>query len=259
MITLKKLASLKSDTRRRKFPLLLQHFEEEMKRGVLPDKVYFSGLVSMIEGDEFFGENAESYCRSLIEVTDGSSAPEEMLWRCNSLRHKLLSILGAEPGDWDFSQSVSVERGERVTAEHFLYLDGIRSPFNVGSIFRSAESFGIRKIFLSPETCSPEHPRAKRSSMGCTEILPWSFSAIDELPGPFFALELGGVALDSFRFPGEGFLIIGSEELGVSPLGLEKADGSLGRLSIVTGGLKGSINVSVASGIALQKWFSVIF
>jgi TrmH family RNA methyltransferase len=49
-------------------------------------------------------------------------------------------------------------------------------------------------------------------------------------------------------------MIVGSEELGVSPQALAAADASLGRVSIPTWGAKGSLNVSVAFGIALQAW-----
>jgi TrmH family RNA methyltransferase len=49
-------------------------------------------------------------------------------------------------------------------------------------------------------------------------------------------------------------MIAGSEELGVNPKTLELADRSLGRLSIPLYGAKGSLNVSVAFGIALHAW-----
>ncbi|MCF7953772.1 MAG: TrmH family RNA methyltransferase, partial [Spirochaetales bacterium] len=175
-------------------------------------------------------------------------------------------------------------------------IDRIRSPFNVGSVFRTAESFGVEKIMLLQGSASPEHPRAERSAMGCTEIIPWKFSddAVSELtaeqfgsgrlvghdqfkhdqfkhdqfklsqspPGsplgifPVFALELGGTPVDEFVFPDHGIVIIGSEELGVSPELLSLADEGLGRVSIPTCGNKGSLNVSVAFGILMQHWYS---
>ncbi|MBB6482589.1 TrmH family RNA methyltransferase [Spirochaeta isovalerica] len=257
MITLRKLASLKDDTRRRKFPLLLQGFEENLKSGGSINRVYLAGLADMILRDRFYEEKVHKACRSLISALETEGKEDTLLWSCNSLRYKLQSAVGAEPGDWDFLPSKNeAARSERVSGELYLYLDGVRSPFNVGSIFRSAESFGIKEIILSEETCSPDHRRAKRSSMGCTDILPWSYGKLDDLVHPLFALELGGTALESFPFPEKGTLIIGSEELGVSPASLDAADSSLGRVSIRTGGLKGSINVSVATGIALQKWFN---
>lgn len=256
MITLRKLTSLKDDTRRRKYPLLFQQFEQDIKTGKSLNSIYFNGLLEMISEDSFYTDKVSKAISDLTQLFD-SLDQDRLLWKVNSLRYLLLQAINAEPGDWDFEQNSKVDRTERIFGDIYLYLDGIRSPFNVGSIFRSAESFGIKKIFLSPDTVSPEHKRARRSSMGCVEIIPWSYCSIDEIQKPVFALELGGETVNSFPFPLEGTLIIGSEELGVSPDGISLADDSLGRVSIKTGGVKGSINVSVATGIALQKWFTL--
>ncbi|MDA3809570.1 MAG: TrmH family RNA methyltransferase [Spirochaetaceae bacterium] len=258
MITLRKLASLKDGTRFRKYPLLLQSLEYDIKNKNMINTLYFHGLMLLISTEDFYPLSLRVQAEELKDVFQ-SLDNKTFLRKCNSLRYGLLASIGAEPGDWDFEEDKNSERKERISGELNLFLDGIRSPFNVGSIFRSAESFGIKKIYLSEETASPEHNRAKRSSMGCTDIVPWTITTIDKLGGPFFALELGGISLNDFTFPNEGTLIVGSEELGVSPDSLIAADASLGRLSIRTGGIKGSLNVSVASGIALQKWFSAIF
>jgi TrmH family RNA methyltransferase len=258
MITLRKLASLKDDTRRRKYPLLFQGIEHDLKNGKHLNEVYFAGLLDQIVKDSFYGSSLHIRVKSLLELFQNLDETQ-LIRECNTIRYQLLSSIGAEPGDWDFEENGMINRTERVTGELYLFLDGIRSPFNMGSIFRTAESFGIKKIFISEDSSSPEHHRAKRSSMGCIGIVPWAYSTLDDLEGPFFSLELGGKSLDSFPFPKKGTLIIGSEELGVSPKGLELSDRSLGRLTINTGGIKGSINVSVAAGIALQKWYSFIF
>jgi TrmH family RNA methyltransferase len=97
--------------------------------------------------------------------------------------------------------------------------------------------------------------------MGCVAILPWErlSAGLDAaLAGPCFALETGGRALKNFPFPPRGVMILGSEELGVSPPALALADSSLGRLSIPTWGAKGSLNVSVAFGIAMQAWAAAL-
>ncbi len=257
MITLRKLTTLKESTRRRKYPLILQKIEGEIKNNETVNFIYFKGLLHMILEDDLYSEKIKSDIHKL-ESDYYSLNLNDLLWKCNSLRYQLLSSIGAEPGDWDFEDNSSINRSKRVIGDFVLYLDGIRSPFNVGSIFRSAESFGIKKILISRDTASPEHSRAKRSSMGCTDIIPWDYSSLQELDTPIFALELGGVDLDQFQFPAKGTLIIGSEELGVSPEAINVSDSSLGRISINTGGIKGSINVSVATGITLQKWYSSI-
>jgi TrmH family RNA methyltransferase len=147
-----------------------------------------------------------------------------------------------------------------------VYLEDIRSPFNVGAMFRTAESFGVERLYLSPLCADPEHARARRTAMGCVELLRWERLPREpfadppdpeeglSMEGPFFALETGGIPLDRFPFPRRGIMIAGSEELGVSPQALAAADASLGRVSIPIWGAKGSLNVSVAFGIALQAW-----
>jgi TrmH family RNA methyltransferase len=131
-------------------------------------------------------------------------------------------------------------------------------------MFRTAESFGVEKIILSPFCADPLHRRAQRTAMGCIDIVPWErqdlFTAeeIPQLPYPVFALETGGIPINEFNFPQQGLLITGSEELGVSPRSLAAADASLGRVSIPIHGVKASLNVSVAFGIALQKWTNAL-
>ena len=92
--------------------------------------------------------------------------------------------------------------------------------------------------------------------MGCDEILPWEVAPLETLEGSpgIFILELGGTPLADFDFPREGTVILGSEELGVSPRAAALAKEGAGRVSIPLLGSKGSLNVSVAFGILIQAW-----
>ncbi len=258
MISLRKLNTLKPDTRQRKLVVLFKTFETAALQGEISDRTYVSRLVKTVEELETLSVEEKRRAGSVGKLfNDGDITIRRA---CNTLRHLLLKNMHAEPAEWDLISPVDQDReADRVTYPFFIYLDDIRSPFNVGSIFRTAESFGVQKIYLSEDTASPEHPRAQRTSMGCTSRVPWEIIGKEELPDiPLFALELGGVPLQRFPFPREGLLIIGSEELGVSPLFLTRADNSLGRVSISTGGLKGSLNVSVAFGIVQSFWYSKI-
>jgi TrmH family RNA methyltransferase len=185
----------------------------------------------------------------------------------NTIKHLLLNETGRYQADWDFTGSDGhLDPAKRRIFEGMLvYLEDIRSPFNVGAMFRTAESFGAEKIFLSPFCADPRHPRAQRTAMGCVEVLPWErrefFATTEgaelpcvELSYPVFALETGGRPLAEFPFPRRGLLIAGSEELGISPHALAVADASLGRVTIPCYGAKGSLNVSVAFGIVMQAW-----
>jgi TrmH family RNA methyltransferase len=196
----------------------------------------------------------------------------------NAARHVLLASTGRYPADWDLIDGEALDgAARRVFPGMRVYLEDIRSPFNVGAMFRAAESFGVERLLLSPLCADPRHRRALRTAMGCVDVLPWERAELAELLGPWrregetggalegpgetepcFALETGGLDIAEFAFPPRGLLIAGSEELGVSPQALERADASLGRLSIRTWGAKGSLNVSVAFGIALQRWAEVL-
>ncbi|MCL2138103.1 MAG: TrmH family RNA methyltransferase [Treponema sp.] len=177
---------------------------------------------------------------------------------------------GRFQADWDFYEQGGAldSTKRRIFPGMQVYFEDIRSPYNVGAMFRAAESFGAEKIWLSPLCADPRHKRAERTAMGCIDVIPWerfpcspfaesenaAISASSFSAGPFFALENGGFPLADFSFPSRGILIAGSEELGVSPQALAAADASLGRVSIPVYGAKGSLNVSVAFGIVMQAW-----
>ena len=189
--------------------------------------------------------------------TGGSCAPAqiraaELRRAINTVRHILLAETGQSQADWDFLDAANrldcAKR--RAFSGMMVYLEDIRSPFNVGSMFRIAESFGAERITLSPLAADPLHPRAQRTARGCVDAVPWERGPLPA--APVFAMETGGVPLKNFPFPKNGVMIAGSEELGVSPAALARADASLGRLSIPTYGAKGSLNVSSAFAIAMQ-------
>ena len=187
---------------------------------------------------------------------------------CNTARNALLAAIGTFPAEWDLVIAPHRKEGARQEAgadsasvgkRNFfpgvaVYAEDIRSPFNLGSIFRTAEAMGAEKVYLSPLCTDPEHPKAVRSAMGCIETLDYERRALDALPDdlPVFVLETGGTPIGDFTFPKKGICIIGSEELGVSPAALARA--SYGRVSIPMTGLKASLNVGVAFGILMQKW-----
>ncbi len=169
--------------------------------------------------------------------------------------YRTLNILGESVADWDtVTPEGETAWGERKLFNHYLYLDHLRSPYNVGSIFRSSEAFGVKGIYLSPGSASPLHERARRTSRNTVDGVDWAFRELEDIEKPVFALETGGENITSFKFPKDAVCIIGSEEEGVSPGALLAADRSLGRVSIKQYGVKGSINVASAVAVLLQYW-----
>ena len=195
-----------------------------------------------------------------------NAEPFDELRLCNCARNHLLAIIGTFPAEWDLVIAPHAnpydENGVIKEREFFpgmcVYAEDIRSPFNIGSIFRTAEGMGAEKVIISPFCVDPNQSRAIRSGMGCIETMGWEQIPVEELPDdiPIFALETGGTDIEEFVFPEKGICIIGSEELGVSPQALSKA--TYGRVSIPMKGLKASLNVGVAFGILMQKWVEYI-
>jgi len=230
---------------------------------------FFTDAARLLAEDKLFSHEAQKIFCDAAVVFQAADKSETVLLRrsLNNIKHILLAETGKDQADWDFTcPGGKLDPDKRhIFKGMYVYLEDIRSPFNIGAMFRTAESFGVEKIILSPFCASPHHRRAERTAMGCIDILPWEqrdlFAAqsennkpAEETPLPVFALETGGIPIKDFAFPRNGILIAGSEELGVSPNALAAADASLGRVSIPCYGTKASLNVSVAFGIALQVW-----
>jgi TrmH family RNA methyltransferase len=256
MFPVSKLQELSPRTRLRKIARILQGIEVEAAAGNPPDADYLKQMLpQMGTGWPAAVESAAAILLRALEGQDNASH----LRAANTLRHALLSALHAEPAEWDL---VNPHTGvlDRSSAPEPLamdvYLEDVRSPFNVGSIFRTAEALGARRILISPRTPLPSHPRAMRTSLGAEAALPWEqaeLAAVSSMTG-VFALELGGTPIESFAFPRGGIVLVGSEELGLSPEAIRLADSGFGRVSIPLGGAKRSLNVSVAFGILMHAW-----
>ena len=231
--------------------------------------VFFTDAAKLLAGDTLFSQEARSVFAEAAAVFERAVlnkevSPDTFRRALNNIKHILLAETGKDQADWDFTESDGRlnPAGRQVFEGMFVYMEDIRAPFNVGAMFRTAESFGVERIFLSPFCADPHHTRSRRTAMGCVDIVPWErrelfsedASDTSKEPLPIFALETGGVPLEEFSFPRRGVLIAGSEELGVSPRALAAADASLGRVSIPCYGTKASLNVSVAFGIAVQRW-----
>ena len=247
MLTEQKLLSLKEKTRLRKISMILSQNAHDIKTGKSVDWDYLDMVIAMA--------GLEAVSREAVE-TDSRRA----MLILQDYAGILLARLGSEPSDWDITDSIgNLDVSKRVVQDKILILDRLRSPYNVGAVFRSADSFGIRKIILIEETASPDHPHARRTSRGCTDTVDWEYmteeEAVEYLSScnmPVLALELGGENINTFAFPSDGVAILGNEEFGISPALLKLCTH---RITIPTAGTKGSLNVSVAAGILLQRWF----
>jgi TrmH family RNA methyltransferase len=256
MFPVSKLTELSPRTRLRKVVRILQGIEVDAGGGRPPDSRYLLDLLRNMGAG--LPEGVAAAATALSAVFSASPDSPSVIRGVNSLRHAILSCLHAEPAEWDLvnPETGLLDRTGLPALPMEIYIEDVRSPFNVGSLFRTAEAFGARRILLSPGTPLPSHPRAVRTSLGAAAAIPWEqveFSAVESMSG-VFALEVGGIPIDRFEFPRSGVVLVGSEELGLSPDALRLADRQHGRVSIPLGGAKRSLNVSVAFGILMHAW-----
>ena len=139
-----------------------------------------------------------------------------------------------------------------------LILHNIRSRYNVGSIFRTADCAGIEKIYLCGITPIPPHSRISKVALGAEEYIDWEKSrqtgrVIDQLKDKGYqivALEQGKKSINYSKFKPEFpvALILGAEVTGLPERLLNKCEKII---EIPMHGQKESLNVSVACGISI--------
>jgi len=144
-----------------------------------------------------------------------------------------------------------------------VLLDNIRSTFNVGAIFRSADGVGIRKIHLCGITPSPTNIKVHKTSLGSEntvqfEIHPNALTVVQkfkqdgyriwEIEKTDFSKSIFNFELNETSEP--TLLILGNEIIGVDPDILALCDN---HLHIPMLGLKNSLNVAIAFGIAVYS------
>jgi len=144
-----------------------------------------------------------------------------------------------------------------------ILLDNVRSTFNVGSIFRTADGAGVTHIYLCGITPTPRHPKLLKTALGAEQAIAWSQhnNALDlachlQAQGAtLLALEDGPTAQSLFTdalsaHAGPIVLIVGNEITGVDPGLLAICDRVL---AIPMWGVKRSLNVATAFGIAIYE------
>jgi 23S rRNA (guanosine2251-2'-O)-methyltransferase len=144
---------------------------------------------------------------------------------------------------------------------HFIVLlDNIRSVYNVGSIIRTCEGFGIREMILSGITPTPDHPRMNKTGLGSIPKINWRYAnngvqevhKLKENGYQIISLENTPNSLQLNQITKSGLqkhlcLAVGNENLGIDP---EIQVLSNLVIAIPMSGDKESFNVSVAFGIA---------
>jgi 23S rRNA (guanosine2251-2'-O)-methyltransferase len=143
-----------------------------------------------------------------------------------------------------------------------VVLDNIRSMHNVGSVFRTADAFLIRGVYLCGYTPKPPHRDIHKTALGATETVEWKYfestvEAVRELRSAgysVYAVEQteGSILLPEFSAVHAGPLavVFGNEVSGVGEEALAICDGGI---EIPQWGMKHSLNISIAAAIVLWE------
>jgi len=243
---------MKPELQLRKAVVLLKCYEADYQLKKNPDSRLICDYLAYLSSTHSFSKEIDELIKKsranlLTDVRD-----------VNTLRYYLLDCLGESRADWDFDDVLGSDKNIRCVYPVNLFLDGIRSPFNAGSMIRTAEAMGFSRIFYSDDMTVMNHDRTRRTSMGASDRIPTSSLRLEKIPGPIIALELGGSDLYQYQFPQEGTLVVGSEELGVSSPFLERASCEGGIVSIPLYGSKASLNVGTAFSIVAYEWIKQI-
>ncbi|MGZ5135842.1 MAG: RNA methyltransferase [Flavitalea sp.] len=168
-------------------------------------------------------------------------------------------------------RKLSMEELNRKSVEEFkesekipviAVLENVRSAYNVGSVFRTADAFLLEGIYLCGYTAFPPHKEIKKTALGADDSVHWKhFKKIDEAimdlrdrGYKIFAIEQAenSKKLQEFKVQkGEKIAVVfGNEVTGVEQSTIAICDGCI---EIPQLGMKHSLNISVAAGIVLWE------
>ena len=166
-------------------------------------------------------------------------------------------------------RKLSMEELNRKSAEEFrlsdklpliVILENVRSAYNVGSVFRTADAFLLEGIYICGYTAYPPHKEIKKTALGADDTVHWKHfkkagEAIEALRSEgykIFAVEQAenSIHLNRFSSNEKLALVFGNEVTGVEQSTIAICDGCI---EIPQLGMKHSLNISVAVGIVLWE------
>ena len=143
-----------------------------------------------------------------------------------------------------------------------VVLDDVRSLHNVGSVFRTADAFAVKAVYLCGITAQPPMPEIHKTALGAEESVEWHYFktteeaveelhrqgyfvyAIEQCEGSVMLQDMNTDAVDASHFA----VIMGNEVKGVKQSVIDMCDACL---EIPQFGTKHSMNVSVTAGIVM--------
>lgn len=140
-------------------------------------------------------------------------------------------------------------------------LENIRSAYNVGSVFRTADAFLLEAVYITGYTARPPHKEIKKTALGAEDSVDWVYfpkteEAIEALRAKGYRIlaveqAIGSISLESVSDSEKPTAVIfGNEVTGVETQTLKACDGCL---EIPQLGMKHSLNIATAAGVVLWE------
>ena len=169
------------------------------------------------------------------------------------------------------TQKLSMDDLNRISTEEFkqtnknpviAVLENIRSAYNVGSVFRTADAFLLEAIYITGYTCTPPHKEIKKTALGAEETVTWkhfsnandAINALKENGYKVYAVEqvVNSIMLHKINFESDEKIavVFGNELTGVELETIKLCDGCI---EIPQFGTKHSLNVATAAGVVLWE------
>lgn len=140
-------------------------------------------------------------------------------------------------------------------------LENVRSAYNVGSVFRTADAFLIEAVYLVGYSAFPPHKEIRKTALGAEDSVAWKHfrtmaEALADLRGQGYRIiaaeqTVESCSLQQLDWEGKPLAVVfGNEVQGVEATTLQQCDGSL---EIPQLGMKHSLNIATAAGVVLWE------
>ena len=168
-------------------------------------------------------------------------------------------------------QKLSMDELNRKTVEEFkrstktpviAVIENVRSAYNVGSLFRTADAFLLEAIYITGYTAKPPHKEIKKTALGAEDSVEWQYftnatEAIIHLKKIGYKVYAVEQVQNSLSLEKAGFepdqkiaVIFGNEVTGVEQETILQCDGCI---EIPQLGMKHSLNIATAAGVVLWE------
>lgn len=148
-----------------------------------------------------------------------------------------------------------------------IILDNVRSANNIGSVFRTADAFLLKKIYLCGVCATPPDKNIRKTALGATESVEWEYfentlEAVQQLKHKgvkILSIEQTeeSTMLNDFctQADEEYALVFGNEIKGVQQEVIDQSDEVI---EIPQLGTKHSLNIAVSAGVVCWDLFAKI-